>query len=199
MTNLSSTIKQDLAEFNKLDQNRKMAVIAIIFGLFIISIIVGANVTKKSGTDSSTTSTPTSGALENAKPSTTVALSPAKQTVKVGQATKVDVVLSKLPVTAADVVLKYDPKQVTVSGLTNGNVFPRVIGMKDENGKITYNGSLSEQSPTDRKEGVVFSFTITPKAGAKSVVIDFDHTKTLTAINGENTLGSTVGGIYTTQ
>lgn len=198
MTNLSSTIKQDLAEFNKLDQNRKMAVIAIIFGLFIISIIVGANVTKKSGSDS-TKATPTTGALENAKPSTTVALSPAKQTVKVGQATKVDVVLSKLPVTAADVILTYDPKQVTVSALTNGTVFPRVISMKNENGKITYNGSLSEQNPTDRKEGVVFSFTLTPKAGAKSIVVDFDHTKTLTAINGENTLGSTVGGIYTAQ
>lgn len=198
MTNLSGTIKQDLAEFNKLDQNRKMAVIAIIFGLFIISIIVGANVTKKSDSESTAT-TPTSGALENAKPSTTIALSPAKQTIKVGSATKIDVMLSKLPVTAADVVLTYDTKQVTVSNLTNGSVFPRVIGMKNENGKITYNGSLSEQSPTDRKEGVVFSFTVTPKAGAKSVVIDFDATKTLTAINGENTLGSTVGGIYTVQ
>ncbi|MGB4966286.1 MAG: hypothetical protein WBO77_04240 [Microgenomates group bacterium] len=198
MTNLSSTIKQDLAEFNKLDQNRKMAVIAIIFGLFIISIIVGANVTKKSDTDTQT-ATPTTGALENAKPSTTIALSPAKQTIKVGEATKIDVMLSKLPVTAADVILTYDAKQVTVSALTNGTVFPRVIGMKNETGKITYNGSLSEESPTDRKEGVIFSFTVTPKAGAKSVVIDFDHTKTLTAINGENTLGSTVGGIYTIQ
>ncbi len=198
MTNLSSTIKQDLSEFNKLDQNRKMAVIAIIFGLFIISIIVGANVTKKSDSEPTTT-TPTTSAIENIKPSTTIALSPAKQTVKAGEAVTVEVMLSKLPVTAADVVLSYDPKRVTISALTNGTVFPQVIGMKNENGKITYNGSLSEKSPTDRKEGVVFSFTMTPKAGAKSVIIDFDNTKTLTAINGENTLGSTVGGIYTIQ
>lgn len=200
MTNLSDTIKQDLAEFNKLDQNRKMAVIAIIFGLFVISIIVGANLTRNAGTGSQSTATPTSTALENAKPSTTVALSPAKAILKTGQATKIDVVLSKLAVTAADVVLTYDPKLVTVSNITNGPVFPNVLDdITNEGGRITYHASLSEGNPTDRKEGVVFSFTVTPKAQSGSATIDFDHTKTITAINGENTLGSTVGGIYTIE
>ncbi len=197
MTNLSDTIKQDLNEFNKLDQNRKMAVIAIIFGLFVISIIVGANLTRN-GNNQNTANT-TTAELENAKPSTTVALSPAKETLKAGQTTKVEVTLSKLPVSAADIVLTYDPKLVTVSGVTNGTVFPKVLNLKNDAGKITYNASLSEGNPTDRKEGVLFSFTITPKASSGTVMIDFDHTKTITAINGENTLGSTVGGIYTIQ
>lgn len=200
MTNLSGTIKQDLAEFNKLDQNRKMAVIAIIFGLFVISIIVGANLTRNSGTGTQTGATPTGTAIENAKPSTTLALSPAKTTLKSGQPTKIDVVLSKLPVSAGDVVLTYDPKQVTISNIVNGTVFPRVLGaIKNENGKITYNASLSEGNPTDRSEGVVFSFTVTPKISSGQVIIDFDHIKTITAINGEPTLGSTVGGIYTIE
>ena len=199
MSNITDTIKQDLGQFGKLDQNRKMAVFAIVFVLFVVSVVVGAQIAKNGGLTSNSTVAPTSAALENAKPTTMVALSPSNGTLKVGKVTKVEVVLSKLAVSAADIDLLFDPKLVTISNVVNGVILPRyTLAPTVVNGRLSYHASLTEQNPTDRQEGVLFTFDLTPVSAGKATV-DFDLTKTITAVNGDNLIGTTVGGIYTIE
>jgi Cohesin domain len=196
-----NTIKKDLSSFSKLDGKRKATILLLIGLLFIASVVVGSLLTggtkktdDQAGTGSDVTTQP------ETRPSTALALVPSEATLKVGSSQKVEVTLSRIPVAAADVVLSYDPAVFDVSGVTNGTVFSNVIVNKVDTtaGEIKFSASVSPSKKDDLKEGTVFSFMLKAKKEAASSALDFvkrDKDGTITALNGENTLGVTNGAL----
>jgi len=187
------TIGQDIKDFNTLDPQRKLMVAGIVLILFVGSIFIGAYLSK-------------GGSLGNKSDNGTVQVAPTKKpatelkimantSMKVGTSQVVTVELSSVPVTATDVVVSFDPDILTVADVQNGKVFPKVIQKKIDatNGTITFSASVDPANPNDIKTGTVLSFKVTAKKDAPSTLLQFAKDDTITAINGENTLGLTTG------
>lgn len=193
----TQTLKQDLKDFQKLNPQRKAIIILVIVGLFVLSIVVGSYLSKgKQSTTEEITNTTITQAPEQTEqkegPTTNLTLSPKNSSLTVNGTKKIDVVITEEPVTATDIVITYDPEAVEVSGLVNGNVFSKMIRNKIEDGMITYSASIDPSNPKNISTGTVFSFTVKAlKAG--STVLDFNQSETITAVNGNNTLGTTTG------
>lgn len=193
-------LRDDVAELKGLSSDKKYILIGLFAFIFIVSILVGRTISKKpSGQNpqgGAQTSTGSNPPQVSQKPKTIVALSPSNATLTVGKDTKINVVLSNVPVTAIDIVLVFDPKIVSVTSVDNGAIFEKVIRKKIEEGKITFSAAVKPENAALIKEGIAMSVNIKPLAKATSSPITFDSTGTITALNGENTLGQTIGGNY---
>lgn len=198
------SVKQDVNQLTTLHPKKKLILAGLFFFIFFISVMVGQNISKNKKNTSVTPpagQSPLGGAqptpMVSAKPGTELSIAPANQTLGVGQEAKITVVLSKVPVTAADVVITYDPEVVAVSAVQNGAVFERVIRNKVDNGKLIFSASVSPENATQIKEGVVMTFMVKTLAISTGTRLDFDPTATITALNGQNTIGQVMGAAIT--
>lgn len=188
------TLGKDIKDFNNLDPQKKLMVAGIVLLLFVGSIFVGAYLSRGGSPIVNNPTTKQTGTAPTKKPSTTLKIT-AKKNMRIGESQVVTVDLSSVAVTAADVVVTYDPDVLTVSDVQNGNVFAKVIQKKIDatNGAMTFSGSVDPANPNDLKMGNVVSFKIKAKKEAKATLLQFAKNDTVTAINGENTLGLTTG------
>ena len=195
-------VSHDLNELKQLPQERKTMLGFFLLVLFTLGFLVGVLYTRNKKpsmmgkTPSSTT--PSTGTTAK-KPTTALAISPATKVLKVGQSIPVSVVISKEPVQAVDVVLTYDPEVFTVSNVVKGDLFPMKLRQKLEQGKIALSASVTPDSPAATGNGDIFTFSLTAISATPSSTVDFDKKDTITAKNGENTLGETTPGKYTVQ
>src|SRR3989338_8403617 len=190
----AQTLVEDIKDFNSLDPQKKLMVAGIVLILFVGSIFVGAYLSKgRSGSTNKQTTNEVATAPSK-KPSTTLKIV-AKEAMKVGESQVVTVDLSNVAVTAADIVVSYDPDILTVADVQNGTVFAKVIQKKIDttNGLVTFSGSVDPSNPNDLKMGKVMSFKVRAKKDARATLLQFAKDDTVTAINGENTLGLTTG------
>ncbi len=190
----AQTLGQDIKDFNTLDPQKKLMIAGIVLILFVGSIFVGAYLSKGGSTGSKDVVNNEQELAPSKKPSTSLKLM-ADTTMKVGASQTVTVELDNVPVTAADVVVSYDPEILTVSDIQNGDVFAKVIQRKTDiaKGLITFSGSVDPSNPNDLKTGKVMTFKVTAKKDASATLLQFSKDDTITAINGENTLGLTSG------
>ena len=194
----TQTLSKDIKDFSNLDPQKKMIVAGIVLLLFIGSIFVGAYLSRGSAptpdvnnprtTDQQAPNVPTK------KPSTALKIE-GQNTMKIGQTQTISVILSNIAVTASDIVVSFDPEIFTVLNVKNGIVFPKVIQNKINatDGMIIFSGSVDPSNPNDLKQGEVMSFTIKANKEAKASLLQLNRDETITAINGENTLGLTSG------
>lgn len=190
-------LKKDVDQFNKLDQNRKVVLLAFLGGLFVLSVIVGSRVARRQPAQNMTGGTGVVPTEIPARVSTDLAISTEKKDLKVGEEIVATVHLSNLAVPAADIVLQYDPSVLAISNVTNGDVFAQVIRNSVKDGLVTFSGSVNPADKDNLRAGIVFTFTIKPLKASASTSIMFDPLKTITALDGDNTLGGAVGGLYT--
>lgn len=192
------SVKNDLGNLSSLHPKKKLVLAGLFFFIFFISIMVGQNISKNK---KNTTVTPPAADTTNSqptpmvstKPGTELSMAPATQTLGVGKEAKITVLLSKVPVTAADVVVTYDAEVLAVSAVQNGVVFERVIRNKVDNGKIIFSASVNPQNAAQIHEGVVITFMVKGLAKSTGTQLGFDPTATITALNGENTIGHVTG------
>lgn len=189
---MADSVSSDFKQINGLDSQKKTLLAAFLFVLFVISLLVGANLNKKAdnktGTDTQQTAT--------IRPKTRLTLTPSTATLKVGTTQKVSVDLLELPVTAADIVISFDPEVYSVSNIQNGTVFDRVLTKKIDKGSLTFSGAVAPEQAFSAEKGTLFTFTIKALKDEGSKTIEFDTQKTITALNGENTLGLSTGATY---
>lgn len=190
-----SSFKKDLQELSRLEANKKMLLAGLFIFIFVISVIVGQNITKKSTTSTTNEAMPQNGSVSQ-KPTTTLSITPGSGTLSVGKQSKMSVLLAKLPVTAIKVTLVYDPKILSVSTIENGGLFQKIVRQKIDNGTVTFAATVLPDKANNLNEGIVVSFMVKPLKAVDSTVIAFDTKDTTTALNGENTLGSATGGSY---
>lgn len=190
---MTDSIGADLKQIQSLDSQKKTLLAAFLFVLFVVSIMVGANLSKEKKTTTTKTALDISSTL---KPKTRLALSPISKTLKVGSIQKVSVDLLELPVTATDIVLTYDPAVFAVSNVQNGTIFERVLVNKNENGSIMFSAAVSPSKALSATKGTILSFTVRALKETPSSLIQFDTQKTITALNGENTLGLSTEATY---
>ncbi len=186
------TIRNDLNKFTNLDPQRKVMVVGLVFGLFLVSLIVGSYLSRPK---SPTSQTPQQQVPQEQNV-TTLTVSPNQKTLKVGESQIVEVTLDKLPVPAADIVIQYDPAVLQVANVKNGTVFQRIIKNNVSEGKIVYSGSINTDGETQPETGVLFTFSVKALKESAQTLLTFDPVATITALNGDNTLGQTIGGEY---
>lgn len=200
MKDLMDLLKKDLSHVSKLDNNRKFLLLVLFVMVFGASVFVGNMIFNKGALPAvpGTGGEEVAEVVPTAKPTSTLMFSPAAGEWQVGEATKVSVMLEGVPVTASDVVVTFDPTLVSVSEPVNGTVFAQVIRNTVDEGKILYSASVSPENPESPSVGEVLSFEVTPleAAAGEEVSLQFDPIETITAIDGESTLGTTVGGVY---
>lgn len=204
MGDIVFTLKKDIRSFKNLDPNRKFLVLVLFAGVFLASLVVGSMLF---GTgDGSPLPIPgradqEEAAVPTAVPSTTLSLDPSSATLTAGQAQTVSVMLEGVAVTAADVVVTFDPTMVSVSNLTNGEILPQVIQSDITEDAVVYSASVSAQEPGATDTGPVFTFDVTPLAAASGseISLQFDPIDTITALEGANTLGTTIGAAYVVE
>ena len=181
VSKIQTSLKKDLVELQKLDSNRRFLLIALLITIFIISFLVGGYFFKKTNTtpftpEETSQPAPTTKKIYN----TTLNISPATDTLTVGEKKTASVNISEMPVTAVDIGLTYDPAVITLSNPQLGSAFDTVIKDKKEN----------------LREGAVFTFDIVAKKEVTKTLISFDPLETYTGLNGKNTVGTTLGANY---
>ncbi len=190
-----NTMQNDLNQLKGLPTQKKTVILLLIGFLFIASVVVGSLMSRNKADKTATTTQEQAGTDTQTAPSTTLTLSPAETTLKVGQSTTMTVDLASVPVAATDIVIAFDQEIFTVSDVKNGNVFARVIRNKVEEGKLVFSASVDPNDAENLKEGKVLTFKLTAKKQADSALLQFVQGDTITALNGDNTLGVTNGAI----
>lgn len=190
-------MQNDLNQLKTLPTQKKTVILLLIGFLFIASVVVGSLMSrnKSSDTTSMKKDSTNTGTGAQVAPSTTLTLSPAETTLKVGQSTTMTIDLASVPVAATDIVLSFDPEVLTISDVKNGDVFARVIRNKVEEGKLVFSASVDPNNAENLKLGKVVTFKVTAKKVAESSLLQFVQGDTITALNGENTLGVSNGAI----
>lgn len=191
------------SEFNqlkKLDSRRKSVLLVLMIALFGIGFLVGVLFSYNKARIEKIPFIPEQffPPTETPRPSTTLLLSPSYKILKRGEIIPLSVVIKGERVQATDIVLKFDPKYFTVSDIVVGDAFPILLRQKVDSGQIMVSTSLDpekEVSPT-LSLGEVFSFNLTAISSTDSAIIEFDPRSTITAKDGKDTLGLTVGGRY---
>jgi hypothetical protein len=182
------TLKADWNKLTKLPMERKIILVLLIAVLFTLSIYVGGLLNKQT-TEEQAVEQQSTTPVET-KNITDLSLSPDSASMIVGEGKQIDVILSQTPVSVTDISLTYDPTVVQVSNIQNGTVFDRVIRKTAAAGKITFSAAVSPEKKANLTTGTVFSFTV-KGLSAGTTTIGFDIAKTITALNGVNSLGNT--------
>lgn len=194
---VAKAVQSQLGELKLLNPERKKFILIVLLVLFVASLMMASKIQKKqeeSPVQTDQTATVTAPAEA---PKTSLSLSPASAELTVGQTQEITVSLTDVPVTAIDVVLTYDPTTFSVSNVTNGDIFGRVIRNTVEDGKVIFSASVLPEKKDALSEGDVLTFTVKALNSSGSAFIAFDPTETITALGGENTLGVTTGATFT--
>ncbi|OGK21520.1 hypothetical protein A3C23_04755 [Candidatus Roizmanbacteria bacterium RIFCSPHIGHO2_02_FULL_37_13b] len=199
VSKIQTSLKKDLVELQKLDSNRRFLLIALLITIFIISFLVGGYFFKKTNTtpftpEETSQPAPTTKKIYN----TTLNISPATDTLTVGEKKTASVNISEMPVTAVDIGLTYDPAVITLSNPQLGSAFDTVIKDKrtTEPGVLFFHAAVKPDNKDNLREGAVFTFDIVAKKEVTKTLISFDPLETYTGLNGKNTVGTTLGANY---
>lgn len=195
MSDISGSVTNDIKTIKKLDPKRQYVLLGFFVLLFVLSYSIGTMLSRNGNKTAEQTVTPTEAPTQA---TTTLTLSTASKNLTVGKPETVSVVLSKVPVSAADVVITYDPALLSVSNMQNGSVFTKIVRQKIDTTKIVYSATINPDQKNNLSEGELFTFSVTPKK-AGTTVLQFDTKETITALNGTNTLGSSLGAFLTIQ
>lgn len=190
-----NTMQNDLNQLKTLPTQKKTVILLLIGFLFIASVVVGSLMSRGKTNDAASMKKDQTSTGAQTTPSTTLTLSPAETTLRVGQSTTMTIDLASVPVAATDIVLSFDPEILSVSDVKNGDVFARVIRNKVEDGKLVFSASVDPNNAENLKAGKVLTFKVTAKKASDSALLQFVQGDTITALNGENTLGVTNGAI----
>lgn len=177
------TVQTDVQQFNQLHPHRKLAIFSIILFVFVVSVAVGVYYSRRSSspkeTMSDTQSDPTS--------STIISLIPSEEVVKVGDTFTVTVLLSGKPAQASDIFVNFDSSMFSASQIVNGKVYANLFRQDIKDGVVSVSGAVEPVAQPDMKTGELVTFTLKAlKKGTSDITID--KSKTLTAVNGANTL-----------
>ncbi len=177
------TVQTDVQQFNQLHPHRKLAIFSIILFVFVVSVAVGVyyskstSAPKESATDSQTD--PTS--------STILSLIPSEEVLKVGDTFTITVLLSGKPAQASDVFVNFDPAMFSASQVVNGKVYASLFRQDIKDGVVSASGAVEPVAQPEMRTGELFTFTLKAlKKGTSDITLD--KSKTLTAVNGANTL-----------
>lgn len=192
------TVQNDINQFNELHPNRKLAVFGIILFVFVLSIVVGIYFAKKSSGPTTDTGTPLPTSPANTVATTSLAIVPSAQTVKVGEKVTVSIMLDGEAVQASDVVVKFDPAVFVASDIKNGSVYDTVVRQTVGKDSVSFTGAVSPTSVDSLKTGEVVTFTLEAIAKGSSE-LSFDPELTMTAKNGLNTLKGTQNVMLTVE
>lgn len=140
-----------------------------------------------------------------AAPATTLSISPATQSVKVGDSVKVTVNINPGPnqVVTVKIYLTYDPTKLSGVGATNGTVSPRILNSGIfENGtaSITIGATSNSQPITTAGSVAIFTFTaLAPTTAIAPADIKFAANTFVGGINDTtaNVLAGSTGGSIT--
>ena len=195
-----STLQQDFGRLTHLDASKKLTLIFIFLSLFTVSYLFGRYVLNRTKPVEYKEPAPQENAPINGQLNTGKAeliLAPSRATLKVGESIPVAVRLTKQSVQAADVVLNFDPKYVSVSDIKAGPNFPIMLNQKINSDNIQVSASISPTNLDKPGEGDVFTFMLTGVAATPSTKVDFNIEDTIAATDGVNVLHTIVGGSYT--
>lgn len=198
-------LKKEFSHLKTLPPKKKILLAAIFVTLFVASFlgatVLSLNLTKKPptpvGKEPLTTREPTLAFTPTPKPRALLSLSPSDKLLKVGEAIPVSVSISEETAQAVDIVLTYNAKVFSAKNITKGEAFPLLLQKKIDKGRVTVSASIDpKKSGTSAASGEVFSFTLTALSATPSSAVNFDTSQTTVAKNGENILGTAVGGSY---
>lgn len=185
-------VKKDINQFNELHPNRKLAVFGIILFVFILSILVGIYYSRSNGL-SPILQTDTDQEAVEETPETFLTIVPSAESVAVGETVDISVMLDGDAVTVADITVTYDPTVFAApSEVVNGTAFASLVREEIEDGMVSVTATVDTSDISSVSTGEVFSFTL-EAIGAGSSELNFDLDKTVTAINGDDTLQNAQG------
>lgn len=190
MKNFFDSLRRDIVDFKTLTPQVKFLIVIQVIILFILAILVGVlfspqfnNQVKQNPNSERTGSTN----------STQLSIKPQDEIMKIGEERVISVHMTGTPVTAADMVLTFDPQILEVSAVTNGDMFAKEIYNKVENGIMYFSVAQNADDGAGRKptasSDMVFSFTIKALKKVETTKIEFSLDETITAEDGKNTLG----------
>lgn len=176
--------------------SRWITIIILLFGIFLLSYYLGArfftNSQKKNSAQSGQNQT-----TQEAKRKGNISLSPAIGTLKIGgEPLTVKVQSSGDPIQAADLVLTYDPKYVSIENIKGGKDFPMLLRQSASNGKIITSVSISVENANKPMVGEMITFQMRGIAPTEKTVVDFVASDTIAARDGDNILSNLSGGTY---
>jgi len=189
MKNFFDSLRRDIVDFKTLTPQVKFLIVIQVIILFILAILVGVlfspqfnNQVKQNPNSERTGSTN----------STQLSIKPQDEIMKIGEERVISVHMTGTPVTAADMVLTFDPQVLEVSAVTNGDMFAKEIYNKVEDGKMYFSVAQNVDGAgvkPKRTSDLVFNFTIKALKKIETTKIEFSLDETITAEDGKNTLG----------
>lgn len=193
----ANPVTNDVNQFNQLDSRKKFTIIGIIAVLFVASVFVGSMINKKSDDTAQKTTEETTS--DQGAAQSVLAIMPKEATLAVGKTQTFEVTLSQTPVAAVDIVVSYDPSVLQLSNVKNGTAFPSVIQNKFDGKTLVFSSSVAATKKDATSSGKVLTFDVTAKKKATSTLLEFVQGETITAVNGENTLGTATGAMIKVQ
>lgn len=201
-----SVTKKDLSELQTMHGHKKALLLVVFVVLFILSMTFGRKLTQKSQVKTQPNAISPTAMVENTQEQTadessttqktSLSITPKTSTLKAQESAELSVFLTGVPSSAIDIVLSYDPELISISDITKGPLFDRVLLNKVDEGKMYFSGVINPDKLSEIGEGAVVSFKVTGLAQGNAT-ISFVQEETVTALNGQNTLGQTVPGTIT--
>lgn len=180
-------VTEDISKFQTLHPSRKLAVVIIIAFVFLGSIYLGSMFARNY---LKSPATPVTGEPTTAK--TNLKLVSDITSVPVGSQFIVRLELDTVPVTVSDIRLNFDPKLLSVTGVTAGPAFSSLIvpaTIDNTKGVVTFSLSVDPNDPTTLAIGHAASIDFTAKSAGRAT-ISFDKEFTNTAKSGQYTQGT---------
>lgn len=194
MKNFVDSLQKDIVDFKSLSPQIKFLLAIQVIILFILSILVGVLFSPQFNNQvKRNPNTDLTSAL-NDKSATQLSIIPQDEIMKVGEERIMSVQMSGAPVTAADIVITYDPTLLEVSNVSNGEIFGREIINNIEAGKITFSAAKNVDDNSQDKDastGAIFGFAVKALKKVETTRLEFSLDETITAEDGRNTLGVT--------
>jgi hypothetical protein len=196
MKNFMYSLQKDISEFKTLSPQVKFLLAIQVIILLIFSILVGVLFSPQFNKNVQQNPKGSPNAVAD-KSSTQLSIQPKDEIMKVGEERLMSVHIKGTTVTAADIVLTYDPTAIEVSEVTNGNLFGRQIINKIDAGKVYFSAAKdiasagASKQNTDEAKDAIFGFKIKALKKIETTRIEFSLDETITAENGENKLGIT--------
>lgn len=170
----------------------------LVLGVIALLLFLGLGVIAQRDGKTPSQARPTLAKLQN---NVRLSLQAQQDNLEVGGTTTVKVILETEDqrVDAADVVLTYDPRKLTVERVEKGTVFDTYPAAKSKGERVTLSGfaSFDNESPTvktSHKDGTVGKVVFRAKKAGRTR-IDFIGigSETIAAWEGKNVLSSTQG------
>lgn len=190
---LVNRIRQDMSEFSSLAPQIKFLLGFQLSILFVISVLIGLlfSPSFRERTGQKLIKTQKHNPTVLSQTDTALYIKPADTVLKIGEEAVFTVVLDGSPVTAADIVLNFDPEYLEVVGVDQGEIFDTIIVNENNAGTISYSATYSPNTGETQQTGKVFSFRARALKRTEGTQLEFVKKSTITARGGKNTLKDT--------